>query len=760
MHAHPFPVDTILTDRDIPMRDDQQNPSTSSAPTNSHDPTIRRATNSNSRSNRDECPDVDSIPDSDLFFNRELSWLEFNRRVLHQALDQNTPLLERVQFLNIFTSNLDEFYQKRVGGLKRQIAAGIASKSIDGLTPREQIAAIRKTVIPMLDQQAVCFKNNILPALKKENVHLLAWNQLTDDDRKFTTEYFENRVFPVLTPLSVDSGHPFPFISNLSLSLAFIIAHPDAGDHLFARVKIPEVLPRWIELPSSLESSGFRFANLVDIIKHNARALFCDMSIVNSMLFRITRNADIEHDEEDAEDLLELITESLRQRRFAEVVRLEHEPDADLRMLRFLFEELQITEDDVYEMPGPVDYTDLKQIAQLPISHLHFEPWTPRTPPAFANDESDIFSLIRSRDVLVHHPYENFDATVRRFIDDAADDPRVIAIKMTFYRTGDDSPFVPTLIRAAETGKQVVCMVELQARFDEQRNIICAQTLENAGVHVVYGIAGLKTHSKTVLVVRNDPDGTLRCYAHIGTGNYHVGTARLYTDLGLLTADPNLTGDLVELFHYITGRSLKKNYRKLLVAPVNMRDRFLKMIQREIDHQIHGKPAAIVAKMNALEDHSIIRALYRASQAGVPVDLIVRGFCCLRPGIPEFGENIRVFSIIGRFLEHARIFHFRNAEDDPVNGEFFIGSADWMTRNQTRRVEAITPVEAHDLRRRLWYVLQTQLHDRRLGWELNPDGSYTKRKCDTPNSDDNEELGSHRSLMQETDQRHRIEAAR
>lgn len=742
------------------MRDDPQNPSTSAPPAHASDQNTVRAPDSKPRPQLDESRSVESIPDSELFFNRELAWLEFNRRVLHQALDQNTPLLERVQFLNIFTSNLDEFFQKRVGGLKRQIAAGVASKSVDGLTPREQIAAIRKTVFPMLDQQANCFRNDILPALKKENVHLLPWTQLTDADRKFTTEYFQNRVFPVLTPLSVDSGHPFPFISNLSLSLAFIIAHPDAGDHLFARVKIPEVLPRWIELPGPSESSGYRFANLVDIIKHNAGTLFCDMTIVNSMLFRITRNADIEHDEEDAEDLLELITESLRQRRFAEVVRLEHEPDVDLKMLRFLFEELQITEDDVYEMPGPVDCTDLKQIARLPISHLHFEPWTPRIGPAFANDESDIFSLIRSRDVLVHHPYESFDATVQRFIRDAADDPRVVAIKMTLYRTGDDSPFVPTLIRAAETGKQVVCMVELQARFDEQRNIICAQTLENAGVHVVYGIAGLKTHSKTALVVRNDPDGALRCYAHIGTGNYHVGTARFYTDLGLLTADPNLTGDLVELFHYITGHSLKKDYRKLLVAPVNMRDRFLKMIQREIDHRKKGKPAAIVAKMNALEDHSIIRALYRTSQAGVPVDLIVRGFCCLRPGIPEFGENIRVLSIIGRFLEHARIFHFRNAQEDPINGEFFIGSADWMTRNQTRRVEAIAPVEAPDLRQRLWNVLQTQLHDHRLGWELNPDGSYTKRKSDAPDNIDNDKSGSHHALMQETDRRHRAEAAR
>ena len=703
-------------------------------------------------SNQGEFKEFDT---PDLFINRELSWLEFNRRVLHEAMDSRTPLLERVQFLSIFTSNLDEFYMKRVGGLKRQVEAGITSKSIDGLGPADQIAAIRKTVLPMLSNQAKCFQDEILPALKDENIFLLSWDELTPSERSKAAEYFRERVFPVLTPLAVDMGHPFPFISNLSLSLAFVISPPGSDDLHFARVKIPEVLPRWINLNDSESSSPeFRFVNLVDLIRHNAQDLFREMTIINTMLFRLTRNADIEHDEEDAEDLLEMIAESLRQRRFAEVVRLEHETTADPEILKLLITELGIGDTDVYEMSGPLDYTDFSQVARIPLPEHHFQPWTPQIPTVFADDEADIFNLIRQRDILVHHPYESFDATVKRFICNATEDPLVVAIKMTLYRTGDDSPFIKTLIRAAEAGKQVVCLVELQARFDEQRNIQCAQELENAGVHVVYGIAGLKTHTKTTLVVRNDPDGVLRCYAHIGTGNYHVGTARLYTDLGLFTANREITDDLVDLFHYLTGRSLMKDYRRLLVAPVNMRDHFLNMIQREIDNRRQHKPAHIIAKMNSLQDRSVIHALYRASQAGVPVDLIVRGFCSLRPGVTGLSENIHVTSVIGRFLEHARIFHFRNGADSPVEGDFYIGSADWMYRNLMRRVEAVTPILAPDLRSRLWDILQIQLNDHRQAWELNADGSYTQRQPKSPE----DEAGTHLTLMRTTHEQHHNES--
>ncbi len=700
--------------------------------------------------------ETEEFTPADLFINRELSWLEFNRRVLHEATDTRTPLLERVQFLSIFTSNLDEFYMKRVGGLKRQVEAGIASKSIDGLGPAEQITAIRQAVLPMLTSQAKCYRNDILPALQNENIFLLSWDELTPDEQTKAAKYFHERVFPVLTPLAVDIGHPFPFISNLSLSLAFVISPPGSKEPLFARVKIPSVLPRWINLNDPASSpSGYRFVNLVDLIRNNAQNLFHEMTIINTMLFRITRNADLEHDEEDAEDLLEMIAESLRQRRFAEVVRLEHEKNPNPEILQLLITELGISDEDVYEMPRLLDYTDLSQIAAIPLPEHHFIRWTPNIPPAFAGEEADLFNLIRQRDLLVHHPYESFDATVEQFIRNAADDPRVVAIKMTLYRTGDDSPFIKTLIRAAEAGKQVVCMVELQARFDEQRNIQCAQSLEKAGVHVVYGIAGLKTHSKTTLIVRDDPDGVLRCYAHIGTGNYHVPNARLYTDLGLFTANREITGDLVNLFHYLTGRSLMKDYKRLLVAPVNMREQFLNMIQQEINHKRNNKPAHIIAKMNSLQDRSIIHALYRASQAGVPVNLIVRGFCCLRPGVPGLSENINIISVIGRFLEHARIFHFRNGKENPVDGDFYIGSADWMYRNLIRRVEAVTPILAPNLRARLWNILQIQLRDHRQAWELNPDGSYKQRQ---PNSPD-EESSTHLTLMRETYERHKREAS-
>jgi polyphosphate kinase len=675
------------------------------------------------------------------FLNRELTWLEFNRRVLHEALDPRTPLLDRVSFLSIFTSNLDEFYMKRVGGLQRQIATGVMSHSLDGRTAVEQLAAIREAVLPMLARQADCYETEIKPALAQQGVHLLNWEELSDDDRRAARTHFDTQVFPVLTPLAVDPGHPFPFMSNLSTSLGVVLKSPTREERLFARVKVPQMLARWVQLPATADAA-LRFVHLQEVIWHNLDELFPDMQIVGVMPFRVTRNADVERDEEDAEDLLEMIEEELRARRFARVVRLEHGPNPDPWMLQFLVQELELRDTDVYELPGELDFTDLKQLLDLPLPKLRAEPWNPITPAALA-DDVDIFSVIRSGDLLLHHPYESFVASVERFISAAVDDPRVLAIRMSLYRTGDDSPFIHKLIEAAEQGKQVVCLVEVKARFDEQRNIQVAQRLEKAGVHVVYGIVGLKTHCKTAVVVRKESDG-LRCYAHIGTGNYHVGTARLYTDLGLLTANPQYTQDIVELFNYLTGRSLKRDYTKLLVAPVTMKKRFIEMIDREIAHAKAGRPAQIIAKMNSLEDQKIIQSLYRASAAGVKIDLIVRGFCCLRPQVPGLSENIRVISVIGRFLEHSRIFYFRNAAADPLDGQFFIGSADWMYRNLSSRVEAVTPIEPRPLRERLWQIISIMLADKRQAWDMHPDGSYIQRQPTDPDKD----IGTHRKLMQ------------
>ena len=619
---------------------------------------------------------------------------------------------------------------KRVGGLKRQVSTGAVSRFSDGLTPAQTIAAIRQAVLPMLELQADCYSRVVRPALAQNGVHILSWDQLTDAEKEEANLHFRASVFPVLTPLAVDPGNPFPFISNLSTSLGVILHHPERHENLFARVKVPEVLPRWICLGGS-NARPVRFVSLMDLIQHNLDDLFPDMAIVDVMPFRVTRNADLERDEEEAEDLLELMEEELRQRRFAKVVRLEYGPGSNAWMLDFLMRELELTPDDVYQELAELDYEDLKPICDVNIAALRYEPWTPVIPPALADDEADIFNVIRHGDVMVHLPYESFNASIERFVKTAAADPKVLAIKMTLYRTGDDSPFIPTLIHAAEARKQVVCLVELKARFDEERNILLANKLEKAGVHVVYGIVGLKTHSKACLVVRQDPDA-IRCYTHIGTGNYHSGTARLYTDLGLLTCDPQITHDVVELFHYLTGRSLKRDYHKLMVAPVNMQARFLELIDREIEHHKAGRPARIVAKMNALEEKKVCRALYRASQAGVQIDLIVRGFCTLRPGVSGLSENIRVMSIIGRFLEHSRIFYFRNGTPREADGEFFIGSGDWMYRNLLARVEATVPIENPLLRGRCWHILQTILSDQRQAWDMSPDGTYVQRTPTDP----------------------------
>lgn len=673
------------------------------------------------------------------FTNREIGWLHFNRRVLHEAEDSRTPLLERVKFLSIFNSNLDEFFMKRVGGLKRQIAFGVDQPAADGQTPAQQLVSIRKMVVPMQKEQSQIYRS-LHKLLGEKGVFLAKYSELSIQEKAEVKKYFMKNVFPVLTPLSVDPGHPFPFISNLSTSLGVTVRHVDKEEKHFARVKIPKVLPQWVRVDQN-NSKTTRFVHLLDVIRENIGELFPQMEVLAIMPFRITRNADIEREEEGAEDLLEMIEEELRQRRFAEVVRLEHGPKPDPWMLKFLIDELELSEDDLYEVDEELDYTDLGMLSDLPLKELKFEPWIPAVPTAFSSEES-MFSVIRKADQLVHHPYESFQTSVEKFIRVAADDPKVLAIKMTLYRTGDNSPFIRSLIRAAEEGKQVVCLIELKARFDEERNIYWAQALENAGVHVVYGVVGLKTHSKIALVVRQESD-LLRCYAHVGTGNYNAATSKLYTDMGLFTSNDLLTSEIMELFNYLTGRSLKKDYQSLLVAPVNMVTRFLQMIDREKEHAALGRPAQIIAKFNNMEENNLSMHLYKASQAGVEIDLIVRGFCCLRPGVPGLSDKVRVMSVIGRFLEHSRVFYFRNGAENPLDGEFFIGSADWMYRNLHARVETIVPIFDRHLKEKLWETLQIMLKDQRQAWDMQADGTYKQRAA--PNA-----VGTHEQLMQLT----------
>jgi len=671
-------------------------------------------------------PPPPDLEDPSLYLNRELSWLEFNRRVLAQATDAAVPLLERLRFLSIFSSNLDEFFMVRVAGLKRQVEAGVTSRTADGRTPSEQLEAISARLRPMIDAAADCLHDQLLRLLARQGVALVSVADLDDAQRAAVDAYFAEEVFPVLTPLAVDPGHPFPYISNLSLSLAVMVRDRKTGARHFARVKVPGVLPRFVR-PQTDDSATAVFVPLEELIAANLDRLFPGMEILEAWPFRVTRNADLEIEEDEAEDLLMAIEAELRKRRFGDVVRLEVAAGMPDRIVSMLQEELDVTEIDTYRVRGLLGLDDLDEIADLDLPRLHWEPWTPVRPPRLEPAEEDaptlstedFFAEIRRADVLVHHPYDSFTSTVQRFITAAADDPHVLAIKQTLYRTSGDSPIVRALIRAAERGKQVVVLVELKARFDEEANITWARALEKAGVHVVYGLVGLKTHSKTALVVRREPDG-IRRYVHIGTGNYNPKTAKQYTDLGLMSARPSLGADLTELFNFLTGYARQDTYRELLVAPVSLRDRILELIEREIRLHSPERPGRIRAKMNAVLDPEIIRALYRASQAGVTIDLVVRGICALRPGVLGVSERIRVISILGRFLEHARIMQF--GEDD-----FYIGSADWMPRNLDRRVEAMTPVHDPALREELRTILDIELSDNVQAWVLASDGSWTRR---------------------------------
>lgn len=685
-----------------------------------------------------------SAPQNPLLLNRELGWLKFNERVLFQARDSRNPLLERIRFLNIFHSNLDEFFMKRVGGLQRQFFSSVSTVSPDGLTPEDQLKLIRTEVLKLNEEVRTLLNDELLPRLKEAQIHLLNWSELTADEKEWGKTFFRDRIFSVLTPMAVDPGHPFPLISNLSTSLAISLKVPNEEDLLFARIKIPDVFPAWIRIPNTPPGVE-RFISVLDLVRENLDQLFPRMQINNVMTFRVTRNADIEADTEGVEDLLELIEEEVKQRKFAEVVRLEHGPNADPWLLDFLIDELDLTPDDIYEYPLPLEFKSFAAIVALNMPQAKFKPWNPVTPGPLADESANIFGIVRNSDILVHLPYESFGTSVERFIVTAASDPSVVAIKMTLYRTNEDSPIVHALIRAAELGKQVVCLVELKARFDEERNIFWAQAMEKAGVHVVYGIVGLKTHAKLALIVRRERE-EFRSYVHIGTGNYHSHTAKLYTDMGLFTSKPDITNEVVQIFHYLTGRSLKTDYAQLLVAPINMKAKFLEMIRQEAENARAGRPSGIIAKCNSLEDKNIIEALYEASQAGVPIQLIIRGFSCLRPGVSGLSENIKVISIIGPFLEHSRLFYFRSGQANELDGRFFIGSADWMARNLLGRVEVIAPVYDKSAREKLWEALQVMLSDQRLTWDMQGDGTYILRHP----QDSAQEIGCHELLAEKS----------
>jgi polyphosphate kinase len=651
------------------------------------------------------------------YINRELSWLEFNERVLFEAIDERNPLLERVRFLAIFATNLDEFFQIRVAGLKQQVAAGRSSPTPDGMSATDTLEAARMRLLPMVAKHSETYAR-VRAELADEGIRIASYEEREERHLELRSRFFDE-IFPVLTPLAVDPGHPFPYISDLSLSLAVTVRDPQTGERLFARIKVPPILPRLMEV-------GHRTYVLIEqVIAANLDALFPGMEILEHHLFRVTRNADIAIEEEEAPDLLMAIEEELRKRRFGKVVRLEIERTMPHATRQLLMRGLGIEAADVFEVAGMLDLSALSEIAELDVPELRLPPFTPAVParlvPADPDDETDVFAAIRQADLLVHHPYESFAASIQRFIEQAADDPDVLTIKQTLYRTSGDSPIVRALIRAAEMGKQVVVLVELKARFDEQANIVWARALERAGAHVTYGLVGLKTHSKVALVVRREGRG-LRRYVHIGTGNYNSKTARGYVDLGLLTADPELGADMTELFNLLTGHSRQTRYRKLLVAPTTLRSGLVELIDQERRRHEERGDGRILLKLNAIVDPQMIGALYRASQAGVPIDIIVRGMCAVRPGVDGWSETIRVRSIVGRFLEHSRIFVFGSGDRE----RFYIGSADVMERNLDRRVEALAPVTDPEGMAKLRRIVEVMLADDRRAWLLGAEDRWTR----------------------------------
>jgi polyphosphate kinase len=677
------------------------------------------------------------LSDSSLYYNRELSWLDFNDRVLQLAEQTDRPLLERVKFAAIYTSNLDEFVMVRVAGLHDQVDAGIDARGADGIPPAEVLARIRARVVEQGERLQRCMDHDLRPALQEQGIRIVGCDTLGDTEREALKERFRRQIFPVLTPLAVGPARPFPYISNLSLSLAVLLRDPVTHHTTFARVKVPkEMLPRFVDVGEDATT----LVPLEEVIARNLDSLFPGMEILGHSYFRVTRDADFEVSDE-ADDLLSAVEDELRRRRFGEVVRLEVAAGTEDALRSRLIEALHVQEHQVYEVSGLLDLTDLWEIVKLPgHKELQDPPWTPVTQPRLQSEDRDpldLFAEMRVGDILVHHPYDSWSSSVERFVEQAVADPDVLAIKQTVYRTSDDSPLVPALIRATERGKQAVCLVELKARFDERANIQWARALEEAGVHVTYGIPALKTHAKALLIVRREGDG-VRNYIHIGTGNYHPSTARLYTDFGLFTTDEEIGADVADMFNFLTGYGRPGRYRKALIAPVGLRDGILDDIERTIEAHSAGASARIVMKMNSLVDPKCIRALYRASQAGVPVELNIRGICCLRAGVPGVSDNIRVVSVVGRFLEHSRIFAFERDGDTSV----WIGSADLMPRNLDTRVELAVPVEDPALRDDLLDTLQRCLDDEVNAWELKPDGDWTHREPSEPEPRD-----VHRELM-------------
>jgi len=689
-----------------------------------------------------ETPPRSDLDDSSLYFNRELSWLGFNERVLELAEDTSVPLLERVRFAAIFSSNLDEFFMIRVAGLHDQVDAGLSDPGADGRTPTETIDAIRERVAALSERQARCVDHDLRPALAEHGIRIIGCATLEADAREHLANRYRRQIFPVLTPLAVGLGRPFPYISNLSVSLAVLVRDPVSSHTTFARVKVPkEMLPRFVDV-----DGGTTFVPLEDVIASNLDSLFPGMQVVDHGIFRVTRDADFEVSDE-ADDLLQAVEAELRRRRFGEAVRLEVNAGMSPELRAELTQALELEPRQVYEVDGLVDLKDLEQLTRLPgFGELRDPSWTPVTQPRLRSEdgEVDMFAVIRDGDVLVHHPYDSFVTSVERFVEQAVADPDVLAIKQTVYRTSDDSPLVPALIRATERGKQAVCLVEVKARFDERANIGWARAMEEAGVHVVYGHPALKTHAKCILIVRREGDG-VRHYVHIGTGNYHPTTARAYTDFGLFTCSEPIGRDVADMFNFLTGYARPRRYREVLVAPDHMRDAVLAEIDETIAARQHGRPSRIAMKLNSLVDQACIRALYRASQAGVQVDLNVRGICCLVPGVPGVSENVRVVSVVGRFLEHSRILAFQRNGQTSV----YIGSADLMPRNLDTRVELMAPVGDPALRSDLLDTLERSLADNTNAWELRPDGSWERRTPD----------GDPRNVQRELMARHTARAA-
>ncbi|MPZ84517.1 MAG: RNA degradosome polyphosphate kinase [Actinophytocola sp.] len=672
-------------------------------------------------------PDVTEtdLPD-DRYINRELSWLDFNARVLALAEDESQPLLERAKFLSIFASNLDEFYMVRVAGLKRREETGLTVRSADGLTPREQLAYISKRNQELVEQHAAAWEKRLRPALAERGIRIARWGEVTDEQGERLSRYFREQIFPVLTPLAVDPAHPFPYISGLSLNLAVTVRDPTGGGERFARVKVPDNVSRLVPIDHHRDDPNATFLPLEELIAAHLPDLFAGMQVTEVHAFRVTRNADLEVEEDRDEDLLKALERELAQRRFGPPVRLEVADDMSEHMLELLLRELEVDPHDVVVVPGLLDLVCLWQIHGVDRTELKDAPFVPATHPAFGERESpkSVFATLREEgDVLVHHPYDSFSTSVQRFIEQAANDPKVLAIKLTLYRTSGDSPIVDALIDAAEAGKQVVALVEIKARFDEVANIKWARTLEKAGVHVVYGMVGLKTHCKTALVVRQE-GSVIRRYCHIGTGNYNPKTARLYEDVGLLTAEPSIGADLTDLFNVLTGYARQDKYRSLMVAPHGIRRGIVELIEREIEHLRSGRPSGVRIKINSLVDEQVIDALYRASQAGVGVDIVVRGICALKPGIVGVSENIRVRSILGRFLEHSRVFHFVGSD------EHWIGSADLMHRNLDRRVEVQVRITDQKLTAQLNAVFDSALDPATRCWVLEQSGEWSASPAD------------------------------